>query len=160
DVGVRQALAVGVQRHHQPGQAEAEIPDRGSEKKEGMLHGLPGTIMAPGRKLAAAVSTNAHAPPPRPPGLPLDDPDPGWKIRCRLGRPYRRAGRALPLGGLLELPARRPLALGPRAGRLRARPGGPDRAARGLLGLHRLEGSLGQARVLPAPAQALAVAED
>ena len=57
-----------------------------------------------------------------------------------LRAPYDRPGRALHLGGLRQLPARRPLAAGP--GRARPRPERvvPLVAARELLGLHRLEG--------------------
>ena len=68
------------------------------------------------------------------------------------GRGYRRAGRAVYVRGLLELPARRPLARLPGQpiprGQRRA-----ARLARRLLGLHRLEGSVRQARVFAAPAQ-------
>ena len=83
---------------------------------------------------------------------------PGGRVQGGLRAGHGRPGRALHLRGLQQLPAGRPLAVRPRPQRPGPGPGGAARAARRLLGLHRLEGPLRQARVLAAAAQALAAA--
>ena len=105
-------------------------------------------------KAGAAVSTKGDADRAsvflRQPSRPRSRADNAW----RSPGPHGCARRALYLRRVQQLPAGRPLAVQPVGARLRPEHGGAPRPARRLLGLHRLEGSLRQARVLAAAAQA------
>src|SRR5262245_44053967 len=78
----------------------------------------------------------------------------GGRLHRPLRTAYHRAGRALYVRRLRQLPPGRPVALVAGEPRTWAGPGRSDRAPCRLLGLHRLEGPLRQGPVHLPPAQA------